>query len=282
MRYSNFTVAYAATKTQFQESSHTVHPDRWQAMDVKDRPDFLSFELLNYGMTVPLPTEDLQHYREDVKPNLPWADDHFMERVCGMPINPGKEWANWPWGKSAAKHRNPDAQFNHKYMERYWPKFAGYTANGELPAIDSDKPMPPRQGIRYEYGDLDDVIDLLNRDPLTRQAYLPMFFPEDTGWGDGGRKPCTLGYQFILRNNQLHIYYPMRSCDFIRHYQDDIYLAIRLLLWVLDELRIKNPDYWNDVKPGTYTMHCTSLHIFYNDWIKLFGEKPKFNLEGLL
>lgn len=284
--HASFSEVMEDTKASFLSHSIEVHPDRWQAVDVRNRPDFLSFELVNYHICVPLGHENLELYKDDIKPNLPWADDHFDERVCGKPINPGVQWANWPWGKSAAKHRNPDAQFNHNYMERFWPKFAGMTANGELPILnlsEDDKAPQPHRGIRNEYGDLDDVVDLLLRDPLTRQAYLPMFFPEDTGWGDGGRKPCTLGYQFMLRNGKLHIYYPMRSCDFVRHFRDDIYMAIRLGIWVLEQLRLRDTTgYWKDIKMGTYFMHCMSLHIFYNDWIGIFGKKPTLNLESMM
>jgi hypothetical protein len=57
----------------------------------------------------------------------------------------------------------------------------------------------------------------------------------------------------------------MRSCDFIRHFRDDVYLTIRLLLWVLDRLREVDNENWKDVSPGTFRMHITSLHMFKQD-----------------
>jgi hypothetical protein len=124
------------------------------------------------------------------------------------------------------------------------------------------------------------LVTLFLKDPMTRQGWIPLFFPEDTGWGDGGRKPCTLGYQFIVRDDlgqgpRLHIYYPLRSCDYVRHMRDDIYLAIRLALWLLEQLREaeqkQNPQLkhfgWDKVVLGTYTMHATSLHVFANDMV---------------
>ena len=128
-----------------------------------------------------------------------------------------------------------------------------------------DKDPRPKYGIAHYYGDLQDVVDLLSAEPHNRQSFIPLFFPEDTGMGDGGRKPCTIGYQFICREDQLHIWYPLRSCDFVRHWQDDCYMAVRLLLWVLDRCREKNPGFWSKVTPGTYAMHMTSLHIFAGD-----------------
>jgi hypothetical protein len=256
------------TQAEFKRSSKAVHTARWQGMPIADKPEMVSYELLNFHTTCELPTEELDFYRREVQPNLPWADDHHEERVGGRPLNPGVEWANWPWAKSADRFRT-NQQFNHSYMERLWPKFAGLDSDGSLATLDYPS---PHRGIRFEYGDLNSLVNLLSDEPDTRQAWIPLFFPEDTGVGDGGRKPCTLGYQFIVREGRLHIYYPLRSCDFVRHFRDDIYLAIRLGLWVIDECRIRNPGFWYNVQPGTYTMHCTSLHIFKNDWPSLFGE----------
>lgn len=245
-----------------------VKTERWQGVDVSKNPAAASYELRNACFEVNLSgIEDLQFWRDAVKPNLPWADDHFLERVGGEPLNPGVQWANWPWAGSAAKFKTE--RFNHSYMERFWPKFARRTDDGKLPHIHGKRRYPegdgrPKFGIAHYYGDLWDLVELLAKEPNTRQAWIPLFFPEDTGWGDGGRKPCTLGYQIIVRDGKAHIWYPLRSCDLIRHFQDDCYLAVRLLLWIIDRCREINPV-WKDITPGTYAMHMTSLHIFEND-----------------
>ena len=101
----------------------------------------------------------------------------------------------------------------------------------------------------------------MKRSPLTRQAYLPVFFPEDTGAHHGERIPCTLGYQFMQRRNQLSIWYFIRSCDFTRHFRDDVYLAIRLLDWMRQEVGLG----WGR---GDFHMIIASLHMFHNDWLK--------------
>lgn len=267
------------TKGLFRAYSHTVHPDSWQGRDVTGKPEMTMWELLNYSFTHNLRgIEDLDHWRQDIKPNLPWADDHFEERVCGYPINPGIEWENWPWNQSADGFRNKSGQFNHNYMERYWPK---HTAAVHGPTRTAEEFVEKAtehheywqnataMGIREVYGDLNDLIEQLANNPYSNQQFLPIFFPEDVGEVEGGRKPCSLGYQFYVRNDHIHIYYPMRACDFARHMQDDIYLTLRLLLWVLDKCRGINPDFWSDIKPGLFTMHCTSLHLFANDMVEL-------------
>ena len=396
MIYNNFTQARADLLAQFRRAP-TLHPQRWQGVDVSKRPEAKMVEVLHPEVRVPISGESLDFHRFDIKPNLPWADDHFSERICGVPINPGVEWANWPWGVSADDFRDEEGTFgpsmipshdwaylagmidgegtiyfregerwqgvirvyqkdrgicdqllglfkvgkvtsnnektktnihgkdvdnhcwywqvnsqlevrwllyyvmpflrikqgkaklafdkvteslnskkgdhalkkvwgqdweptfNHNYMTRYWPK----GENGSR-----------YKGIRYEYGDLGDLIDLLAAEPDTRQAYLPIFFPEDTGTRNPTRKPCTLGYHFILRHGYFHITYYMRSCDFYRHWADDCYLTVRLLLWVLDRLREKQPDTWNTVKPGYFIMHITSLHMFTND-LRVLNKQDK-------
>jgi hypothetical protein len=268
---------FAQVHRELQEAMNAAPPvrtERWQGIAANTD----TYELQNVCFEVPLNgVEDLDHYRSDISPSLPWADDHFLERVCGEPINPGVQWANWPYGLSASKFRSSSSsvqRFNHNYMERLWPKFARRTDDGKLPTSWKnqtrkypDKDPRPKYGIAHFYGDLQDVVDLISKEPYTRQAYIPLFFPEDTGKGDGGRKPCTIGYQFTVREDKLHIWYPLRSCDFIRHWRDDCYMAVRLLLWVLDECRKLNPEFWNKVTPGTYAMHMTSLHIFVSDRI---------------
>ena len=245
-------------------SSELVEATRWQS--VKAPQPML--ELLNYSLMLDCSeSEDLDFYRRELLPNLPWADRHFEdERVSGDPVNPGKTWRIWPYSRSADTHRREggvDPQFDHSYAERYWPKAAGTTPDGIL---DTDK-HSVRQGIRFPYGDLDDLVSVLASEPTTRQAYLPVWFPEDLGAAvQGKRVPCSLGYHFICRDDKLHMVYYLRSCDFVRHFRDDVYLSIRLLLWVLDQCRWANPSMgWDEVTPGTFTMHITSLHCFQSD-----------------
>ena len=259
-------------KREFLRLARDVHTDHWQGVNIKTRPEAGMKEQLFVTIRADLEgQESLDYHREQVQPNLPWADDHFLERVSGQPLNPGEQWAKWPWGNSADKFRYPDGRFNHNYMERYWPKYANDTSDGVV--TDEDKRgLNPRLGIRFQAGDLDDMIAMLANDPLTRQAYLPVWFPEDTGQPQNGRKPCTLGYHFIMRAGRLHCVYYIRSCDLYRHFADDVYLTIRLQLWVLAHCRQLNPLKWEEVLPGDFIMHISSLHCFINDW-RLMGGK---------
>lgn len=253
-----------------------VHTERWQGRRVKEDPAAQMMELRNVVFEVRLSKLDnVEVWKAAVEPNLPWADDHFEERVGGVPLNPGVEWANWPWAQSADRFRRE--RFNHNYMERYWPKYARTQADDD-PWLEGERDIrryPAYVGVAHwgiddrEYGDLQDLIELLAHEPDTRQAYLPIFYPEDTGKADGGRKPCTLGYHFMRRGDKLHLWYPMRSCDIAHHLRDDIYMTLRLGQFVLEACQKLNPDQWVDVYLASFAMHITSLHCFVNDHRRL-------------
>lgn len=259
--HPSFKAAIDRASIAMRDYSRLVHTEKWQGLDVVNRPEAEMREVLNWDFRVAMPNESLEHYQRDIEPNLPWADEHFEERVCGYPMNPGESWKRWPWAQSAAQFTDEKGRFEVNYMERFW---------GAKPFDDT---FPPKlAGIRGRpYGDLDNIVALLAREPLTRQAYLPIYWPEDTG--AGGRVPCSLGYHWIMRGGYFHVHYPIRSCDFFRHFRDDIYLCVRLTLWLLRQLRRRSTS-WNDVRPGYMSMWIGSLHVFVNDYVKLFG-RPK-------
>ena len=60
-----------------------VKPDQWQSRDVSKKPEAVMREVLHFSFQVPITGEALPALRKDIGPNLPWADDHFEERVGG-------------------------------------------------------------------------------------------------------------------------------------------------------------------------------------------------------
>lgn len=237
--------AISWTKERLKDQGYVVQTERWQGIE---SPDDM-WEVMNHSFQMFIP-QTLEELVTEVRPNLPWADDHFEERVGGLPLNPppSNEW--WPFNQKKNEQFKKKDKFSHTYPERIWPKYA------------SENPNSVMDGIRYEYGDFKDVLDLLEREPYTRQAFLPIWFPEDTGSHHKERVPCTIGYHFMRRGDHIHISYFIRSCDIIRHFRDDIYLACRKLYWVLDNMKERDPERWQDVKPGYFAMHIVSLHCF--------------------
>jgi hypothetical protein len=234
-----------------------VDPGHWQGVSTSGHPDLTTMEMMDVSFEVPCPATP-EALRAECLPNLPWADHEFADRVSGFPTNPHPSLRLWPWWHDQTEATQEEGVFTHTYSERYYPvNLAGRHGN---------------KGVRYPMRTLNDLVNLLEREPHTRQAYLPVFFPEDTGAVHGGRVPCTLGYQFLLRNSRLHMWYFIRSCDVIRHFQDDLYLSARLQLWVLEELtnRVLDdvyPSWWQDadVGVGNFYFHCCSLHYHRGD-----------------
>lgn len=245
-----------------------VDTGHWQAMKGVPQTQTRELRMTTLHLLVPPTAEELASF---TKPSDPWAELQFQERVGGEPLNPGETYTLWPWFKgNVPDHQDEAEKFSHTYMERYWPRFANWAPEHR------DLAGEGQQGIRYRYGDLKDVVNLLAKEPMTRQAYLPMWFPEDTGATSDQRLPCSLGYHFMLRDGRLHCLYTIRSCDFLRHFRDDVYMTARLVQWVLNQLKWRidsdEPSNWEDVKPGTLSMVMHSLHIFEGDMPKMRRE----------
>jgi hypothetical protein len=178
--------------------------------------------------------------------DLPWAENHFKERVFGKPANPGFEFQNWPYYSSSKDDNrfrgNESSLFDHTYMERIWCK--GY------------------KGIRYQYGDLSDVINKLKSDRTSRQCYLSIWHPEDqSNDKEGKRVPCTLGYWFSIRNNVINVKYLIRSCDIVRHFRNDMYLTGRLLQYVRDQ--VDTNLQLGEVRSWIGNLHCFESDLYY-------------------
>ena len=207
-------------RQELHDFGEEITTDSWQGE--KNPPEFL--EILNVSFSEKIP-DTVEEITKQCKPFLPWAEEHFAERVSGFPLNPPPSHARWL--KDSEKFMS-QGKFSHSYPERM-------------------------------YVNLFLLVQLLKVDPYTRQAYLPIW---DLGDGKlaltNNRVPCTLGWHFIIRNKQLHCFYPMRSCDAIRHFHNDIYFASRLTLWLIKETGL-------DIKPGYLTFNAVSFHCFSND-----------------
>jgi hypothetical protein len=271
-------------KSQYRQILHElwhhgvkVPMNTWQSQAVNDRPGMsYSRELQNRTFKLSELPDGVEELQRLIEPNLPWAEDHFLERVSGRPLNPPPSEAWWPFRVKGNAEHKVDEQFSHTYPERIWPKFA----NEGSTRPNGRQVFVPHNGIRYEYGDLMDVVNLLHRDILTRQAYLPIWFPEDTGAAEGQRVPCTLGYHFMFRPSFFpgeyigQVVYYIRSCDLLRHFTDDVYMACRLLQQVVGMLRERGIN----AHGRLLVMHISSLHTFEGDDYRIqqtLGVGPK-------
>lgn len=258
-------------------AARTVHTGEWQAMDTSSSQLHATHELEDVTIVIdqlPKSSTGLANVIPHVDEQ--WASEHFWERVSGHPHNPAPSAVRWPYAVRANGDHTDDAgTYDHTYPERFWPKHAGHRHRAEWTSHENlDDICGGTPGIRFHYGDLDDVVLLLARSPLTRQAFLPVWFPEDTGAVDGQRVPCTLGYHFMIRGGKLSVRYYIRSCDIYRHLSNDLYLAGRLAQWMVKRVNARTNLEFGVDDPGGFevgklVMHITSLHMFVADRAKM-------------
>ena len=245
---------------------------KWQQLDVGESKNHMTHELRDVIFHLEMVSQG--NIEEHIPADLPWAEDHFRERVGGEPINPGEAHAYWPYhgASMAATLRGmgeAGAHYDHNYMERLWCR--GLTMDplrDEVATLgpDGEETMvevsPPFSGYRFDVGDLGSVVELLRNEPTTRQAFVPIWFPEDTGVTQGQRVPCTLGYYFQIDDQGLlHMTYTLRACELYRHFTNDVYLALRLQQWMADQLSTE----LEEVFCGEFTMQIGNMHLFVGD-----------------
>lgn len=247
----------------------------WQAMDVSGSKLHETHELTDVSLVWDQLPKDLTTVIPAI--DFPWAHNHFSERVSGIPYNPAPSHLTWPYAVRDNTDHTTDAKFDHTYPERFWPRHAGpdhnayaYSPGGGIQTVDMHGQgdvtdvCGGHSGIRFPYGDLRDLVGLLATKPLTRQGYLPVWFPEDTGATEGQRVPCTLGYHFMQRGGRLSCRYYMRSCEVYRHLSNDVYLAAALTKWICTQVREMTGGGIR-FQPGSLVMHISSLHAFVGD-----------------
>lgn len=113
----------------------------------------------------------------------------------------------------------------------------------------------------YSYGErlrrakqLENTIELLKRDPVTRRAYLPIFQPNDNFSKD--ELPCWASTQFLVRKNRLNVVDYFRSNECCIAFPSDVYGAMKLMGYIAEKI---------NVKPGNLHHYIASAHLRLSD-----------------
>ena len=223
--FETMTEAVDEIERDIAEMGIHVHTATMQNKVIKDNDDFSTMEVQNYSFTV----LDLKDKDQVVGSDLMWCRSEFGERVSGQEKNPGSAW---------------------KLRRSTWEPFL--KRNGTMDYTYADR-------YSFDNTQFAHVIDILKKDPDSRQAILHMHFPEDvlkaTDMENPVRIPCSMYYQFMIRRGKLDVIYNMRSSDYDTHFFNDIWLADELRNYVAKEI---------NMEPGLFSMNVGSLHRYKN------------------
>jgi thymidylate synthase len=220
--YQSAIVAANELGRELKEMGIHYQSDTVQDKYVGDDPNFMTLELMAYSYCIQN-YKDLEELLDHMNMNKEWVHAEVKDRLDFSLANknPGTAWKIREdfWGQYLR-----EGVFSYAYPERY---------HAQLPYI---------------------IRELKSR-PNTRQAILSFY--ESTkdmmNWGGYDRVPCSLSYQFFIRNDMLHIIYAQRSCDYTLFYASDVYTTIKLMEFVAYEV---------GVKPGYFYHNIGSLHCF--------------------
>lgn len=247
--YSNPQEAMKETERDLFEMGIEVHPQTMQDKRVADDPGYKTLEVRGYAFKIVDWTLDLGHlkstmvyfYNERADEILTYVLAEFRERVSGKATNPGTAYLH---RKELWEEFLHDGKFAYTYSERITPQ-------------------------------LQVILEELQKNPETRQAIINIhsnicavpgsnavlavgiYESQDLhNLGAGGRVPCSMFYQVMIREEKLDLIYVMRSCDFLTHFPVDISIALCVQDYFADKLNLKT---------GTFTYFTGSMHAYAKD-----------------
>lgn len=112
---------------------------------------------------------------------------------------------------------------------------------------------------KYNKSQIDEVIELLKQDPLSRRAVLNISDPSIDRIHTKDMQ-CTVCVQLLLRDNKLHEFVYMRSNDIFYGFPYDYIYFITLQQYIASKL---------GVECGSYTHHAGSMHLYDSSLEKL-------------
>lgn len=246
--YMNLHEAFREVERDLWEMGIRVHPETMQDKVVANDPDYETLELQAYGFQIVPPTGDrITYCQEDLDVVFQnrgesekcsrYIQQELADRLSPYPLNPGSSWETRPHIWKEFIH---NGKFAYTYSERMAPQLERIIK--EL----RDKPNT-RQGIINFHSNI-----------CPRDRVLPSADLDNMG-ASGGRIPCSMYYQFLLREGAVNMVYTMRSCDFLTHFPIDVSLACLIQGVVASRL---------GMNVGPFTYFTGSLHAYMKDMKK--------------
>ena len=173
-------------------------------------------------------------FKDEAQKIEDYCKQEILDRIDRRGLNPGNSYKIRMdlWQKLMSKKEND--KFDYTYSER----------------------------INYSR-QLDNAIAALKDDEHSRRAMIMIFKPEDTMESSGfqTRIPCSVSYQFLIRNNKLMVLYYIRSNDYFKHFAIDIWLTQAIQEYMWTQLQ----DTYPGLKIGPLNYYAGSFHAYHED-----------------
>lgn len=226
--YNNCNEAIIDIGRELKKCATTVHTDTYQNKDIHDKPEFETKEIQAYSFAI------LDSSDRDAMPNvhLDYCKVEILERTSGSYSNPGTAYLT---------------------RKEVWDEFLVPAEPSHIAATKFDYTYSERM-----FWQLEKVKQELIQHQATRQAIIEIHDRKVDQYNMGTKRiPCSMFYQFMVRDGKLDILYVMRSTDFFTHFQNDIWLAVGLQTWMAKQL---------EMPVGKFIMFASSLHAYKKDW----------------
>ena len=178
-------------------------------------------------------------FKEEADNIEAYCEQEIKDRTCGEALNPGNSYKirMGLWQALMSKDEEKVNKFDYTYSER----------------INNLK-------------QLDNAIAALKEDIHSRRSLISIWDPKDSCdvAGFSTRVPCSISYQFLIRNNKLMVLYYIRSNDYFKYFVIDIWLTHALQEYVRQQVL----DVYPNLKCGSLNYYGGSMHAYNDDLSK--------------
>ena len=210
-----------------------VHPHSMQNKVVVGDDNFSTMEITNYDYCLLSLNEEDYLFLFDPTCRE-WIREEIMERVGPIPVNPGQAYKIrlHVWEQFLV-----DGKFDYTYPERIAGKGAFHKIANEIRV-----------------------------NPDSRQLVMAIWDRQDINYIGGKKRiPCSIYYQFMVREGQINIIYNQRSADVVTHFGNDVWLAWAMMQAMTVAVNTF-PEYKdNPLKVGHLYHNIGSLHVYKKD-----------------
>lgn len=187
----------------------------------------------------------------------PVGETYEINNCCVVVKNPTLSCIKFPYRDISEKYSNAELKW-------YWSasnscKEIGQHAKMWLHISDDGETSNSAYGYilhkKYGFDQLQQVIELLKKDPNSRRAVLNISDPTIDRINTKDMQ-CTIALQFILRKGLLEETVYMRSNDVYFGFPYDYIYFVSIGQYIAEKL---------GVKLSLYTHHATSMHMYFRD-----------------